>query len=401
MSLQNGARYLVQIAVAMTVTGSRMTYADAASQIFDVAINYGARGDGVTDDTSAFQSALNAAVAASPGGSVHIPCGTYKITAALTAPVGAGKALTIRGEGQECAKVVFPNASGITITYGNQFSSTTISNFSIITATGNVNTCGLILQYQSANSNPALSAVSSISNMTIRGDDSYGAKTHFWGYGVLVINVSNINFNGLTYVGSNNYLGNGVDLQGLPALSSNGVQYNFNSCTFGSANAGIVYSSWIQGVTVAQSNFTGGTYGVYVPSGSSGPLMLLQVSNNQFNVANGVYEGSAVVATMISNNLFILGTNATGAYITSSGFSVTGNQFNAASSPANNYGTFVSGLTGSGFGVISANGYQFLSVGVQLASGSNRVNLQSNAYLNNTTPYANNGSGNTIGFGSP
>lgn len=59
---------------------------------------FGARGDGITNDTAAIQAALNAAAAAG-GGVVYMPPGTYKITTTLTVSSnvklqGAGKSLT-------------------------------------------------------------------------------------------------------------------------------------------------------------------------------------------------------------------------------------------------------------------------------------------------------------------
>jgi hypothetical protein len=59
---------------------------------------YGAVGDGSTNDTTALQNAINAAWAA-PGGTVYLPFGVYKITAALTVPSGSGE-LHIRGSGR-------------------------------------------------------------------------------------------------------------------------------------------------------------------------------------------------------------------------------------------------------------------------------------------------------------
>ena len=54
--------------------------------------DFGAVGDGVTDDTAAIQAALDAAP---QGGAVYVPNGTYKITDALT----ISKAITIYGDG--------------------------------------------------------------------------------------------------------------------------------------------------------------------------------------------------------------------------------------------------------------------------------------------------------------
>jgi hypothetical protein len=62
---------------------------------FSVA-NYGAKGDGTTDDTTAIQNAINAAEAVA--GVVVLPLGTYKITSALT----ISSPISIRGSGVNC-----------------------------------------------------------------------------------------------------------------------------------------------------------------------------------------------------------------------------------------------------------------------------------------------------------
>lgn len=65
-----------------------------ASGLFNVKDpTYGAKGDGTTDDTTAIQTAINAAQAV--GGTVYLPNGLYKLTAALTVTAGC----RIIGEG--------------------------------------------------------------------------------------------------------------------------------------------------------------------------------------------------------------------------------------------------------------------------------------------------------------
>ena len=61
---------------------------DAGGAVFNVKA-YGAKGDGVTDDTTAIQAAINAANAL-PGGKVFLPPGQYGISATLTVTATQG-----------------------------------------------------------------------------------------------------------------------------------------------------------------------------------------------------------------------------------------------------------------------------------------------------------------------
>ena len=78
--------------------------------VYPVGINakdapYNAKGDGVTDDTTAIQNAINAC---SVGNAVYLPAGTYKITNTLT----ISKGIALRGEGMDRTKIVMNLNSG-------------------------------------------------------------------------------------------------------------------------------------------------------------------------------------------------------------------------------------------------------------------------------------------------
>jgi Pectate lyase superfamily protein len=80
----NGVDYLISAALGSS-TGT----------FYNVKTGYGAQGDNTNDDTSAIQSAINAAVAS--GGIVFFPPGTYKTTGSL---VLSGTDVTLLGSGR-------------------------------------------------------------------------------------------------------------------------------------------------------------------------------------------------------------------------------------------------------------------------------------------------------------
>ena len=75
--------------------------------------DYGAVGDGVTDDTAALQAAITAAFAAG-GGTIFLPQGVYGLSAALQfCPASGDNAVAVLGVGQESSvfKALGPNAA--------------------------------------------------------------------------------------------------------------------------------------------------------------------------------------------------------------------------------------------------------------------------------------------------
>jgi len=85
---------LVVVAVVMSASSL------SAATISVSAADYGAKGDGTTDDTAAIQKALDAVAEAK--GIVHLPAGTYKISDSLRVPHRA----TLMGEGERWQNMV-------------------------------------------------------------------------------------------------------------------------------------------------------------------------------------------------------------------------------------------------------------------------------------------------------
>ena len=78
-----------KIGYSASASGSNTrTVQDKLREIVSVK-DFGAKGDGIVDDTAAIQAAINAVIGAN-GGALYFPNGTYKITAKLVIPVSYG-----------------------------------------------------------------------------------------------------------------------------------------------------------------------------------------------------------------------------------------------------------------------------------------------------------------------
>ena len=98
-----------------SVPGASLIVAASGSQesVFNVK-NYGAAGDGTTNDTTAINNAIAAAIAAG-GGIVYLPAGTYKITNNLSVYHATGVTIIGAGEGETVIRGYGPYAG---INYG-------------------------------------------------------------------------------------------------------------------------------------------------------------------------------------------------------------------------------------------------------------------------------------------
>src|SRR5204862_5152148 len=111
-----------------TTTPSNVAATDSSHStliLFNVQ-NYGARGDGKSDDTAAIQAAINAADA-SGGGTVYLPAGSYRITGLTLGINNTGSAtsfISMVGDSEITTKLrYYGSSSGIAINFNkNKYS---------------------------------------------------------------------------------------------------------------------------------------------------------------------------------------------------------------------------------------------------------------------------------------
>ena len=83
LGLPDGLLFAVQTAEAASIPATGDEFVGPFASWVNVKTTYGAKGDGVTDDTAALQNALNAVGVGSNSPVLWIPAGTYKITGTL------------------------------------------------------------------------------------------------------------------------------------------------------------------------------------------------------------------------------------------------------------------------------------------------------------------------------
>lgn len=358
------------------------------------AVNFGVVADGSSNDTIALQGALDAVAAA--GGALVLPPGRILLAANETLTIPAGICVKLTGQGQDTTILDFTDVNGLTVTYGGPTSCLTANDFSLVTSDKGKHS-GITLIYGSANSNPANTPQSNLTNIGCHGHDGY-ALASYWGTCYDVVNVSNVNFTNTSSVGSGSN-GVGISLAGLSGASAYGVAYNVQGCLFEGLAKGIVYGSYVQGVTINQSNFTGGGTGIAI-DGNAGLLVQLSVQASQFGgLAVAVDAHSTVSQVNLNGNTVLPPVNGVGFRGRFVAYSISGNTFNY-----NSGGTLANKAidlqSGSNFGVITANQIAGMAVGVSM--GGANANLQSNSYNANRINYTGAGTnGNVAGGGSP
>jgi hypothetical protein len=96
LGLPDGLLFAVQTAEAASIPATGDEFVGPFASWVNVKTTYGAKGDGVTDDTAAFQAAFNAVGVGSNSPVLWVPAGTYEITGTITMVTRLG--ISVLGE---------------------------------------------------------------------------------------------------------------------------------------------------------------------------------------------------------------------------------------------------------------------------------------------------------------
>ncbi len=338
---------LLALLTALALILGTGTQAGAAGQSINVR-DYGAKGDGVTDDTQAFKAALSAA---SSGSTVVVPAATYRILGTLDLQSGE----TLSGPG---AVLYMPDRSSTTALLD-------------VDGTTGVVIIGLTLRSDSATSVIGIAATGDGAvNLTIRdlrtenlytgvklgcGGASSGLNVQNWvGRGdcqsLLMGNVkggtlTNLDFDARNMTGNHNiYLergnsdltfdtvrlagGNGYSLHlymDSTAASDRGKRISFNHVRLDGPNKGVVVERYdnvafydLTGSTVASDAFfviytmtnlavdgfdVAGTPNAFLASTKNGPISGVTIRNGVYHQPTLLNNGQAVSGLVVENAL--------------------------------------------------------------------------------------------------
>ena len=140
-----------------TATGTSAVARPVISKLGDIVSvkDFGAVGDGVTDDTAAIQAAISALVAAG-GGTLYVPSGAYRVSSRITATCGGQQHISVKGDGRYQSVFDFSGAASLglhlnsTSMLDNQLPSFEVRDVGFITSRDNA---GTAIEFSYANSN--------------------------------------------------------------------------------------------------------------------------------------------------------------------------------------------------------------------------------------------------------
>jgi hypothetical protein len=208
--------------------------------------------------------------------------------------------------------------------------------------------------------------------------------------------MSNVNYDGLLIYGSAaGTAGTGISFEGNASLTYQfSVVHNIIKCGLYNLNIGINYGTYIQGVTVSQTNIVNGTTGIYLDSSVVGATQMSCTLCNFNTTGQQISLQGAIATVNMSSNSFYVPSGYNGIYINASGgfgYTINGNSFYGLTAGA---GTGVN-VNASTVGVATGNYFGSLATGVNLA-GTSSFNVQANSYNSVTTQVANIGA-NSVG----
>ena len=384
--------------------GTARSFTSRNGDVFNVK-DYGALGDGSTDDITAIGNALDAAITAR--GKLYFPAGVYVISNTINKTFGTVNTfygLSIYGDGIGCSiiKQTTSNRGVFNLICAGRSGCLTIENL------GFWNNSGLstipcikyaVSQEDNNDSHPNLRATNLFFGAPSGGNS--------WTIGMDLYNIHNGYISGVQYYGDNAGGGTGIVFQKYGTNTTAGTNKSMACCVQGSqfnlCNTGIKIKDSMESCLIQECIIVGVVYGV-----NSDYSIHLGVVNSHIN-CNGTGTGFCIYGSGTGsdsgrldqfvcqgNLLYSQDANSTGISAGLNRSAINGNSFVAPFNAANTKGIVITGGEGNN---ISGNSFSWHKVSyIEIASNYSLVS-SNNATKGSalaTNQYVNTGTGNNL-----
>ena len=212
--------------------------------------DYGAVGDGVTDDTSAFQQTLNSVSTSPFGGTMVVPAGNYLLSGQLSY---SGKPIVIAGEGMELTELRWNSSSaGFSFTMGGianqRVNSLRIERLSLVATQAD---CGAAV-YAAWDGHSAVAPMCDFEEIKIIQESS-----SYWTRGFHLKNMADSAIRRAFVLLPGNQTVNCVWLDNSLADPNFGV--TISDSTFNGSQTMVSATGWLESLYLDNSSFVGGT----------------------------------------------------------------------------------------------------------------------------------------------
>jgi hypothetical protein len=254
-NISNGGTVTEPLIVTATGATTPRSVQDRFAEVINVK-DYGAKGDGTTDDTTAIQAAINAALALARPVKVYLPSGNYHISSQLSVTTAAAQGIAFAGDGASFTTITqTANQSGLIINLTNSGGTPVAGAISVkgiafaITGTTGTSSAAQALAVSTTAGPGVIAPPVIIEDVTLVSTSS----TQFWGVGIQLIQipaglfVSRLNS---MYPGS---FGTHLVIQGNPSSPITAAGHptttaGIRDCTLVNGSVGISLGDYLQGI---------------------------------------------------------------------------------------------------------------------------------------------------------
>lgn len=296
--------------------------------------DFGAVGDGVTDDTAAIQAAINATNA------LYFPKGSYLMSAAIS---GGNKSLSLMGDGIGVTVLRWSETGGLNLSFNNTLQKLTIANMSFQAAKANTGTA-ILAAWPFVSSSTFPSTV--IENIEIIPSDG---TTHYWLNGIRLQNAWNGSINNVLIRGKNN----SVDMNQAITLVGRSNDFIISNVFIYFSNEAVSTNATTEGTVWSNSKAIYVNYGGVFNASASAPGLMVRDVHIASLIAGIITTNKP--QTCISGCLFYKRAESTANWV--------GVQYSAGSDDtvtSDNCFVLIGGATGSAAAIVMVAGARHL-----------------------------------------